>query len=613
MAERRGRILQSSIDQVLQRSDLAEIASAYTQLRRSSGEMQGRCPFHDERTPSFWVNAEKGLYHCFGCGAAGDVVTFVQEKLGYDFVEAIEYLADRFNVTLEHEDGGGRNERQVSKRRLYELAGAAARYYEAYLWKSASAAHARAYLSDRHVADETIRAFQLGYSPDDNSLAAKARQKGFSTEELGEARLITSNGRDFFRGRLMVPIIDRADRVLGFGARKLREEQFGGKYINSADGPLFHKKQTVFLAPGIREAAQGSEEVLVVEGYMDVIALWQAGWKHSCAVMGTALTDEQVRELKRLAPRALFAFDPDAAGQAATLRALEQARKADLEVRIVLLGDGDPADIVTGPDGRERMEELLGESVSLLHYTVSALLGSEDVGTEGGRERLWRKALEFFATIPQSPERKRQIDRVAFGLGLETSEVEMLQRATGAGARTAAPRTAPAAGRAGSGMPMASHRLSPAQQVERSLLAVAWRVGLDAPDRLRESRVLPEHFSLGAHGEMWRLLVSGDDGDPLDRQSVREDPVLAPLAAELRMPPKDERVTSWSDAHADRDTLLRELELRVEDQFVRRLMQQVRERMQRDADDDSLPAEYAGLLRRHRDLESALAEASGSE
>ncbi|MBC7462284.1 MAG: DNA primase, partial [Thermoleophilia bacterium] len=355
----RGRITQASIDAVLQRSDLVDLASGYTQLVQRGAEHLGRCPFHDERTPSFWVNGTKGVYHCFGCGASGDVVTFLQQKQGLDFVESIELLADRYRIQLEHEEGGSGKPRP-SKRRMYEVSDAAANFYEALLLGGASAEHVREYLAQRHITTDTMRAFRLGFSPDGGTLlVAKAMEKGFTQQELRDARLSTESGKDFFRGRLMVPIIDRAQRVIGFGARKLREEQFGGKYMNSADGPLFHKKQTVFLAPGIADAAKQAGQVVVVEGYMDVIAMWQAGFRNTCAVMGTALTEEQVVELKRIAPRALFAFDPDAAGQIATLRALDQARAHDLDVRVVLLPDGeDPADVLHGEQGRERMEEL---------------------------------------------------------------------------------------------------------------------------------------------------------------------------------------------------------------------------------------------------------------
>jgi DNA primase len=623
MPERPGRILQASIEQVLQRSDLGDLAGGFTQLKRAGDELTGRCPFHDERTPSFWVNPTKGVYHCFGCGASGDVITFAQEKLGLDFVESIEYLADRYRVQLEYEQGsGGPRERRVSKRRLYELTESAAAYYHAHLLGSAAAAPTRAYLAERHVAEETIRAFRLGHSPEDGSLAAKARAKGFTREELTESRLITSNGRDFFRGRLMVPIFDRADRVLGFGARKLREDQFGGKYMNSADGPLFHKKETMFMAPALRAAAAERDELLVVEGYMDVIALWQAGFRNACAVMGTALTEQQVIELKRLAGRALFAFDPDAAGQVATLRALEQARKHDLDVRVVLLTDGDPADIVTGPDGRERMREILDESVPLLHYRVSALLGSADLGSEEGRERAWRLGLEFFAGMPDSPERKRQIDRFAFGLGLDSQAVSMLQQASGAARPLqemrrhggAGPERRPVherlgpADRASGGAVVRPHtapRLTAAMLKERHFLAAALiareRGNLD----VASSPITPQHFLLEVHRRAW-LDLSATDHKPLDVSRIHSDSELVGLVAELAAIGQRERMDAAGDGAA---AVAAELESRLERQFLDRQIAELKERMTKTDGDTELLREKASLESRRQAVIARLRDA----
>lgn len=562
---------------MLQRSDLGDLAAAYTVLRPQGGELQGRCPFHDERSPSFWVNTAKGVYHCFGCGASGDTITFVQEKMGLDFMESVEYLADRYRVQLEFEEGTGSGKPRVNKRRLYELTDAAATFYETHLWKSAGAAHAREYLEHRHISTDTARAFRMGYSPgSERALAQGADSKGFTKEEQQEARLLTSNGRDFFRGRLMVPIIDRADRVIGFGARKLRDDQFGGKYVNSADGVLFHKKQTVFLSPGIRAAAQASGRVVVVEGYMDVIALWQSGFRDVCAVMGTALTEQQVLELKRMASLALFAFDPDTAGQAATLRALEQAQKAELEVRVVLLPGGDPADVVTSADGRDQMEELLAASVSLLHYRVSALLGSGDIGDESERERMWRAGLEMFAAVADSPERKRQIDRFAFGLGLDSESVHMLQRATGSDRRLAdMSRHSPArTGAAGASVHAAP--VSPAIMLERRFLAAAMiareRGGVDLA---ATCDVQSHHLSVELHQRAWELLRSTTDM-PLDVSRIHSDTELVGLTAELTALGQRERLDAAGD-HAV--AVLHELTSRLERRWLDREIAALKERI----------------------------------
>lgn len=599
---RSGRIAQHSVEQVLERADLGDLVAGYTQLRPQGGEMQGRCPFHEERTPSFWVNPGKGVYHCFGCGASGDTITFVQEKMGLDFVESIEYLADRYRVQLEFEDGAAGARPMVSKRRLYELMDAATSFFEAHLWSSSGAAHAREYLAARHISEDTARAFRMGYSPSgDAVLAAGARKRGFTDQELQDARMVSSKGRDFFRGRLMVPIMDRADRVIGFGARKLRDDQFGGKYVNSADGVLFHKKQVVFRSPGLRAAAADAGQLLVVEGYMDVIALWQAGFRHSCAVMGTALTEEQVTELKRLAPQVLFAFDPDVAGQAATLRALEQAEKAELEVRVVLLPDGDPADIVTGADGRDRMAELLDGSVSLLHYRVSALLGSEDVSSDVGRERVWKAALQLFGGVPDSPERKLQIDRLAFGLGLDSESVQMLQRATGSDRQlpqlqsrgtTQRGTARPGAAAPGAGQqPRVSPGVSAALMLERRFLAAALFVREHgAADFSAGSNVNPDYFTMDVHRRAWAEIATSDT--PLDISRIRSDTELVGLTAELTALGQRERLDAASDNAA---SVMQELESRLERRWLDRAIAALKEQIGNADDVLELLAEKAKL------------------
>ncbi|MCW2962294.1 MAG: primase [Thermoleophilia bacterium] len=613
----KGRITPGSIERVLERSDLVDIASAYTELHRRGAEHLGRCPFHEERSPSFWVNGTKGVYHCFGCGASGDVITFLQAKQGLDFVESIEVLADRYRVQLEYEEGTGGGKPRQSKRRLYELTSAATSFYEAYLQRSDEAAPVRAYLAERHVTEESILAFRLGYSPEAGSvLIDKARSKGFTQEELLESRLATSNGRDFFRGRLMVPIIDRADRTLGFGARKLREEQYGGKYVNSADGPLFHKKRTMFLAPGIAKAAKDAGAVVVVEGYMDVIALWQAGFRNVCAVMGTALTEEQVLELKRLAPRALFAFDPDAAGQVATLRALDQARASDLDVRVVLLPEGeDPADVLHGPNGRERMEELLEDGVTLLHYRTSALLGSGDLGDSSDRDRIYNEAVELFRATPDGPARREQIVRVANALQLDSAAAQSLYDVTGAKKPMQLSRMdswePKYRGAAAVAKRIAARPESTAVALEKRLLAEALRLAeTDATTLLSELLPPEESFALSVHKRARNVLVDAGVA-AFTPARVRDDQELFALVAELsslttRETPTFQGREGQGDIASPADNVA-DLARRVELQGIDRRLGEIRAQLGRDSDtDELLMLENATLKRRMRELNPRL-------
>ena len=606
-----GRITQASIDAVLQRSDLVDLAGGFTQLTKRGAEHSGRCPFHDERSPSFWVNGTKGVYHCFGCGASGDVISFVQAKQGLDFVESIELLADRYRVELEYEDGKGAGPRK-SKRRLYEACDAAAAFYEAALWNAASAEPVREYLASRHIATDTARAFRMGYSPEAGLLAAKAQDKGFTREELADAGLVGASGKDFFRGRLMVPIIDRAKRVIGFGARKLREEQYGGKYVNSKDGVLFHKKQTVFVPPGINESSKAAGYVVVVEGYMDVIAMWQAGFRTACAVMGTALTEEQVVELKRLAPRALFAFDPDAAGQVATLRALEQARSHDLDVRIVLLPEGeDPADVLHQEGGRERMAELLEGGVPLLQYRTTVLLGSGDLSDATDRDRIYNEAIKLFQSVPDGPARRDQIGRVGNALQLDADALQSLYAVTGAGSPMRLTRQDSwepkfRGERAVAERVAATRPRSTAIAREKRLLAVALRHAelgsTSAAPGLVLGDVLPSEdaFALAVHRRARTALVEGG-AESLAPARVREDEELFALVAELATLAQRDRLDSEDPA-----TLVEtvhELARAVELQHLDRRSGELRARMADAEPTDEDLAEWRALSARRREID----------
>lgn len=611
-----GRITQASIEAVSQRADILDLVAAYTQLHRRGAEHAGRCPFHEERTASFYVNPTKGVYHCFGCGAKGDAIGFIQAKQNLDFVEAVEVLADRYRVQLEFEDGGSGAPRR-SKRRLYEVSDAAAAFYEASLWRAAEAVPVREYLQARNISEEAARAFRLGYSPESGSvLAAKALAKGFTEDELAEARLTTAKGTDFFRGRLMVPIVDRAKRVIGFGGRKLREEQFGGKYINSSDGPLFHKKQVLFLAPGIAEAARDAGSVVVVEGYMDVIAMWQAGLRNACAVMGTALTEEQVLELKRIAPRALFAFDPDTAGQVATMRALDQARAAQLDVRVILLPDGeDPADVLQGGEGRDRMDELLSGGVSLLHYRTSSLLGSGDLADGTDRDRIYREAVTLFRSTPDGPARREQIARVANALQLDGDASKALYNSTGAEApmrlvRQGSREPGFREERAVRSRVAQSSPRSTAVVREKRLLASALRLAEGGSTRpLAELLPSEEAFALDVHRRARTLLLEGGS-DALAPARVRGDRELFELVTELATLADRDRLDG-----GDPETLaatVAELARSVELQYVDRRLGELRAATSGAGDevDTELLVEHAALRRRMRELDPRLADPS---
>jgi DNA primase len=354
------RIKDSSVRDVVAAADMVEVVSGRTQLRRASGSrFTGRCPFHEEKTPSFSVNPVDKLYYCFGCGKGGDIISFVRETENLDFVGAVEWLAERFRVPIEVEEASPRVEAERRRReRLYAVLDQTAGYFERLLWDGDAGAPVREYLAGRGLGEDVAKEFRLGLSPG-RGLAEKAKERGFTLDELKSAGLVTTRGSDYFPQRLMFPLSDARGRVLGFQARKLREDDpLHGKYVNSPEGDLFHKG-SILYGLHLAKAAIGKQDfAAVVEGNTDVIALRQVGFEPVVASMGTALTERQLRELGRMTKKLYLCFDADAAGQEATLRGMELAAGQGFDVKVVTLPRGqDPADAPDGFAERLRVAE----------------------------------------------------------------------------------------------------------------------------------------------------------------------------------------------------------------------------------------------------------------
>jgi DNA primase len=425
-----------SRDRVRDAVDFVELVSARTELRRSGPRSyEGLCPFHEERTPSFGIEPHEKVYYCFGCQASGDVFTFVQETEGLDFKGALELLADRYGIELEREkEEAGQAQQRRRRERLLELLTRTAGYYERYLWESTEAARAREYLAERGLSEDALREFRVGYSPSawDRVLLA-SRRGGFSERELydtGLAQRSQENGRvyDRFRGRIMFPLADSRGRVLGFGARAMRPEQ-KPKYLNTSDTEVYHKGRHVYGADLARVSSTKQGQVILCEGYTDVIALHQAGFHNVVGLMGTALTDEQVGELSRLAQTVLLALDADTAGQEAMLKAARLAARRKLELRVVELPAGaDPAELVQR-DGPEAVQEAIAAAVPFVRFRVERVLASGDDSSPEGRDRMIDDLRPVFATLPPSAMRMELTRLVSGRLGLNESLAETLLRA----------------------------------------------------------------------------------------------------------------------------------------------------------------------------------------
>ncbi len=406
------RIKDTSVDAVKAAIDMVDLVSTYTQPRKAGARYTARCPFHEERTPSFSINAVDKLYYCFGCGAKGDAITFVREKEGLDFAQAIEWLADRFHVQLEYEEVSPEvDARRRRNERLHALLNDTASFYERYLWDSAAGESARTYLAERDLGPEVCRLFRLGLSPPEGrTLQQKAREKGFTDEELRAAGLVNRRGFDTFQGRLMFPLADVRGRIVGFQARKLREDDpLAGKYVNSPEGELFQKGAILYGLDLARAAIARDDAAIVVEGNADVIALRQAGLENVVASMGTALTERQLRELRRLTGHVTLCFDGDAAGEAATLRGMDLAVAQGFDVHVVPLSGGDdPA------DAADRFAGLLATAKSYPVYRVGLEVRRLLPDRQGG----WLRAQEILGRFPDSPDRQEAVRVAADLLGL---------------------------------------------------------------------------------------------------------------------------------------------------------------------------------------------------
>jgi len=390
------RISDSSKEAIKAAADLVAVVEERTSLRKQGARLVGRCPFHDERTPSFSVNPAEGFYYCFGCHKGGDVISFVQDTQGLDFASALEWLADRFRVPIEYEDvSPEQTARRDRRARLTELLDDAASYYERVLWETEAGSFARDYLKGRGFSEEIARDFRLGYSLPGNALMRKALAKGFTREELAAAGLARGS-HDYFQRRLMFPLADVRGRVVGFQARKLYDDDpLRGKYVNTAESELFHKSAVVYGLDKARAAVTKEERAIIVEGNADVIALRQAGFLPVVASMGTALTEQQLRELRRLTTRLWLAFDGDAAGESATLRGMELAVGQGFDVNVVALPAGvDPADDPAG------FEQRLASAEPYVVYRVRVEMARAE-----NREAGFRAAKAILDGYPEGPDK----------------------------------------------------------------------------------------------------------------------------------------------------------------------------------------------------------------
>jgi DNA primase len=533
-------ISSESLERVKQAVDIVEVISAHTDLRRQGARWVGLCPFHEERTPSFSVDAGEKLYHCFGCGVGGDTIKFVEEKEGLGFAEAVELLADRYGIELEREREDPQAEaKRQQRRRLGELLDRTASFYAAYLWESDEAAKARQYLAERGLGEAVLKAFAVGYAPSAwDKVLLRGQRAGFKVEEMRGVGLV-QKGRgggeyDRFRSRIMFPIRDRRGRTLGYGGRAMRSDQ-GAKYVNTAETDFFHKSRMLYGIDLAKAAVAKEGRAVVVEGYTDVLALHQAGIEEAVAVMGTAITDEQVAALSGMVDEVILALDADSAGQEAMLRAQRVAGDRKMRLRVAAMPAGeDPAEMIAGEGGAERFRALLDGAVELTAFQVDLVLARTDVSSPAERDRALAEVAPIMAGLGESASRDDLVRRVAERLDLEPAmvmgRVVAAQPLSGGPAESEAPGGAPAAP-----APRRTAELTSRERRERALLAMC----IALPDEGKEylARLTDEHLTrLGSRAAAW---IRENPQDPASNLP-REDAELSGLVAELIITAHDE-------------------------------------------------------------------------
>lgn len=398
---------ESFLQELKIRSDITEIASSYVNLKRHGRNMVGLCPFHGEKTPSFNIYTENGSFYCFGCGAGGDVITFIMKIENLDYVEAVKFLAQR--AGMEMPENTYDDSLSKLRMRIYEANREAARFFHATLLSQRGQSGLN-YLRGRALSDRTIRHFGLGFADDDwNSLCNHLKNKGFSEYEIYSANLAfkRKNGNgiyDRFVNRVMFPIIDLRGNVIAFGGRIMTDEK--PKYLNTSDTPVFKKSENLFSLNNAKSS--GTRTLILCEGYMDVIALNQAGFTNAVATLGTALTNEQAVLMKRYADEVIICYDADGAGQKATARAIQILRNAGLPIKILTVPSGkDPDEFIRskGENGPAAFKLLIEKCGNDIEYRLMKLKENYNLNTTDGKVAFLNEAVKIVATIESPIER----------------------------------------------------------------------------------------------------------------------------------------------------------------------------------------------------------------
>ena len=421
-------ISKETIEQVLMRNDIETLIGSYISLKRAGSNLKGLCPFHSEKTPSFTVYPADNSFYCFGCGAGGDAITFIRKRENIDYPDAVEFLANRSGITIIRDDNDKiRQTPKFERARMFAMNVDAAKYFNRCLFSdNLDAKAALAYfVEQRGLSIATIKHFGLGFAP--NSFDAFSKYmlaKGYTFEELEAGFLCgkSEKGRyyDAFRNRIMFPIIDVSGNVIAFGGRVMDDSR--PKYKNSSDTPVFKKSRNLFALNFARHSCQ--EQIILCEGYMDVIALHSAGFENAVATLGTAITSEQARIMSRYTKKVIISYDSDEAGQKAAMRAVKLLSEVGLDVTILKVNGAKDPDEYIKKFGADKFRQLLSQSKSKFDYNLDAILAKYDINLQADKVKALAESERLISETYSSAERDLYIQTVSKLFGVEQKSVK---------------------------------------------------------------------------------------------------------------------------------------------------------------------------------------------
>lgn len=442
---------QGEVEELKSKADIYSIISGYVKLKKTGRNYTGLCPFHKEKTPSFTVDPSKQLYHCFGCGEGGDVISFIEKIENTEFMEAVEFLAKKVGYSLKYSYSSSRQPSKL-KNRLVELNELARKYYNFVLFNSKKGLFSMNYLKNRGFTEETLNEFEVGYSLDSwDGFSNFARKRGYKSDEIVKCGLAVESDRapgeiyDRFRGRIMFPTEDIVGKTIGFGGRITKDAaRTGGqkaKYINTPETSLYSKSKNIYRISQAKNYIVEKDEVLIVEGYTDVMALYQKGIKNAVASMGTALTPEQIKLLGRFTKNIVLVFDSDTAGRNASLKGIERLKEyndkldlyyeSNLNIKVSILEEGyDPADFIF-KKGKDAFISKIESSMNIIDFTLDAIINKYDIGNLAGKLKASDHVTRFIATLSSRIIQEECIKRVAGKLELKENLLleEVLKKA----------------------------------------------------------------------------------------------------------------------------------------------------------------------------------------